>query len=123
MRVREAAEAAHKARLSGESPIHDKNATPAEPKQQLRDFEATARPLSIVAARSSRGASTVHEEHANILARYQTLDVTTGSTRLDQFQSQYFGYGSPIHHASGSWELRRTWQAALEETHGGTARC
>ena len=118
-KVREAAEAAHKARLSGESLIHDKNATPAEPKQQLRDFEATTRPFSIVAARSSCGASTVHEEHATILARYQTVEITTGSTMLDQFQPQYLGMAHPFTMplAVGSYDVpgKPRWRRPTEE--------
>ena len=96
-RVREASEAAFRARLiSGASLIHDKRATPAEPAQSLRELEASARPFTLVAARSSASASTVHEEHANILARYQTLDITTGSTMMDQFQPQYLGLSHPF---------------------------
>ena len=94
--VREASAASFRAKLSGTSLIHDKRATPAEPAQSLIQFEATCRPFTLVAARSSASASTAHEEHANILARYQTLEVTTGSTMMDQFQPQYLGLAHPF---------------------------
>ena len=113
--VREASAASFRAKLSGTSLIHDKRATPAEPAQSLIQFEATCRPFTLVAARSSASASTVHEEHANILARYQTLEVTTGSTMMDQFQPAVLGASAPFHHALGSGWVRCAWEAKMAE--------
>ena len=78
-----------------ESLMHDKNATPAEPVKNLKSLEKELRPLSLVAERSSKAASTVHEEHASILARYQTLEIKTGSEMLKQFRPQYLGMAHP----------------------------
>ncbi len=54
------------------------------------------RPINLVAERSSKSASTVHEEHAAILARYQEMSITTGSTMLSQFHPQYIGLANPF---------------------------
>ena len=94
VKIREAAELAYRAKLTG-TLIMDKNATPSEPVQAIDQMEQELRPLSIIAERSSKSASTVHEEHANVLARYQTLEVHTGSTMMRQFKPQYLGLAHP----------------------------
>jgi hypothetical protein len=76
--------------------IYDKNATPAEPLVGLDSLERQLRPLNLVAQRSSRGSSTSHAEHANVLARYQTVEVTTGSTMMNQLLPQYLGTAFPF---------------------------
>ena len=81
--LRDAAEKAHRARLQGTSLIFDKNATPAEPSQDLHSFETTARPQSLVAQRSGAGTAPTHEHHERMLAKFQTLQVTAGNTMLD----------------------------------------
>ena len=82
-KVKEAIEKAHRAKLTGTSLVQDKNATPAEPTGKLSTLEKTLRPISLVAERSGKSASTAYEEHGNVLASYQTLDVQTGSTMLN----------------------------------------
>ena len=61
----------------------------------------------------------MHEEHANILARYQTLEIMTGSTMLDQFQSQYLGMAHPFTMplAVGSYDVpgKPRWRKPTEE--------
>jgi hypothetical protein len=85
-KIRDAADLAHRARLSGSSLIQDKNATPSEPASSLQSLEQTLRPLSLVAQRSSKTASTSHEEHGTVLSQYQRLEVQTGSVMMNQFR-------------------------------------
>ena len=94
--VRQAAEKAYRAKLQGTSLIFDKNATPAEPLSGLDNLERQLRPLNLVAHRSTAGSSTVHAEHSSILAKYQTLEVTTGGVMLNQFLPQYLGTAYPF---------------------------
>jgi len=112
--VRKAAEEAHRAKLHGTSLIYDKNATPAEPLDDVTKMERQLRPLNLVAQRSSKASSTVYEEHGNILARYQQLDITTGSTMLDQYLPQYLGYAHPFTMpvAAGGYDVKgkRRWR-------------
>jgi hypothetical protein len=89
-KLREAATLAHRAKQSV-SLVQDKNATPSEPAQGLREFEATIRPLNIEAQRRSAAASMAHEEHKTVLSRYQNIEIVTGSAMMDQFQPQYLG--------------------------------
>ena len=55
----------------------------------------TLRPISLVAERSGKSASTAYEEHGSVLTSYRTLDVQTGSTMLDQ-HPQYLGFAHPF---------------------------
>ena len=64
-KVRDPAVALHRAKLST-SLVHDKHATPAKPAQAMQASEATARPLSVEAQRSSAVAAMVHEDHAAV---------------------------------------------------------
>jgi hypothetical protein len=61
-KVRQAAEEAHRAKLSGGSLIYDKNATPAEPVSDMSALEASLRPLNLVAHKSSMSSSTVFSQ-------------------------------------------------------------
>ena len=130
--IKAAAEKAYRAKLTGTSLIYDKNATPAEPISDVKEFERQSRPLSLVAQRSSMGASTVHEEHGNIMARYQTLEVITGSDMLNQHQPHYLGAAYPFtmpiavggYDVPGKPRWRRPSADALDETmeNGDTER-
>ena len=94
-KIREASEKAHQAKLTGASLIYDKNATPAESVEGVQNLERTLRPLSLVANRSSKGATVTHEEHGNVLARYQNIEIQSGSTMMDQFHALYLGPAHP----------------------------
>ena len=113
-KIRDAAEKACRAKLAGTSLIYDKNATPAEPISAVHKIEESMRPLSLVANRSSKSASTVHEEHGNILARYQSLEITTGSTMMNQFHPAYLGMANPftLPMALGGYDLpgQKRWR-------------
>ena len=37
-----------------------------------------------------------HQNLKSIFARYQTMEITTGATLLDQFQPQYLGLAHPF---------------------------
>ena len=106
--VKKATEVAYRAKLSGTSLIQDKNATPSEPAQNIKDLEAGMRPLSLVANRNSAGVSTAHEEHGTILCQYQTLEFNTGSTMLNQYHPAYLGMAFPftLPVAVGGYDVR-----------------
>ena len=62
----------------------------------MKELEETLRPLNIVAQRTAKGVSTSHEEHGNFLAKFQTIEIQTGSTMMDQFEPQYLGLANPF---------------------------
>ena len=95
-KLEESIEGAHRAKLSGASLIMDKNATPSEPLGSVAGMEASMRPLHLLAARSTQGASSSHFEHAEVFARYQELEIQTSSTLLDQFDASYLGCAMPF---------------------------
>ena len=117
--IRKASADAHDAKLSGSSLVWDKNATPAEPAKAIMAMEKEMRPLNLVGEQSSNSASTVHEEHGNILARYQKLEVVTGSTMVDQFRPQYLGSAYPftMPSAVGGYDVpgKNRWRRPLLE--------
>ena len=87
---------AYRANLSGTSLIQDKNATPAEPESNVTATEKVLRPISLVAQKSGKSASMAHEEHGNVLASFQTLEVQTGSTMVNQHRPEYLGFANPF---------------------------
>ena len=95
-KIKEAIEQAHRARLTGTSLILDKNATPAEPANAVSTTEQNLRPISLIAQRSCKSAATAYEEHGNVLAKFQTIEIQTGSTMLDQHLPQYLGFANPF---------------------------
>ena len=118
-KLREAAAQAHRAKLTGTSLVFDKNATPAEPMAELGTLESTLRPLNLVAQRSSKGASMVHEEHGSVLARYQAVEIQTGSSMMDQFHPQYLGLAHPftLPVAVGGYDIpgrKERWRRPLQ---------
>ena len=95
-KVREAAEQAFRAKLPGPSLLFDKRTTPEEPRCPTQELLAGMRPLSLVGQASGKSASMAHHDQESVFARYQSLDVTTGSNLMDQFQPQYLGLAYPF---------------------------
>ena len=95
-KIREATKEAFRAKLSGPSLLSDKRSTPEEPSCPTQELMDGMRPLSLVDEASGKSASRAHLEQESVLARYQTLEVTTGNTLLDQFQPQYLGLAHPF---------------------------
>jgi len=95
-KIKEAIAQAHRAKLTGDSLILEKNATPSEPPNAVSTTEKHLRPISIVAQRSGKSSGTSYEEHGNVLARFQTIEIQTGSTMLDQHLPQYLGFAHPF---------------------------
>jgi len=95
-KVREAAEQAFRAKLKGPSLLFDKRATPEEPRCATQELFQGMRPLSLVGQASGKSASMAHHDQEAVFARYQTVEVTTGSTLTDQFQPQYLGLAYPF---------------------------
>ena len=95
-KVHEAAEIAFRAKLRGSSLLFDKRSAPEEPRCSIEELIAGMRPLSLVAEGSGKSASMAHHDEEGVFARYQTLEVSTGSVLLDQFQPQYLGLAHPF---------------------------
>ena len=87
---------AHRASLRGPSLIQDKSATPAEPASSIEELQNTLRPMQIVGERSTSSQTAAHEEYASVFARFQSIDIQTGSTMLNQFRPQYIGMAHPF---------------------------
>ena len=100
--IEAAIRAAWQERKGKASLIYDKNATPAEPASSVQDLCATLRPLEIVAERSSQSMTEAHNEYGSVFQRFETLDIQTGSTMLQQFRPQYISMAHPY-----------TWPAAV----------
>ena len=47
--------------------------------------------MQIVGERNASSQSQAHEEYASVFGRFQTIDIQTGSTMLNQFRPQYIG--------------------------------
>ena len=68
-------------------------------------------------------------EHANILARYQTVEITTGSAMLNQFLPQYLGTAYPFTMpvAVGGYDVlgKDSWRrpAATDLDNNGVREC
>ena len=56
----------------------------------------TLRPISLVAQQSGQSASIAHEAHGDAFARFQTLEIQTGSSMVDQHRPQYLGFANPF---------------------------
>ena len=95
-KVREATEQAFRAKLSGPSLLFDKRTAPEEPRCPTQELLAGLRPLSLVGQASGKSASMAHHDQEGVFARYQKLEVSTGTTLLDQFQPQYLGLAHPF---------------------------
>ena len=93
IKVREAAEEAFRAKLSGPSLLFDKRASPEEPCFPTQELLSGLRPLSLVGQASGTSASMAHHDHEGVFARYQTLEVYHLD---DQFQPQYLGLAHPL---------------------------
>ena len=91
-------------------------------------MEPTLRPTSLVAQQSSQSVSGAYEEHGNVLASYQTLEIQTGSTMLSQHHPQYLGFANPFtlpvavggYDMSGKKRWRRPINSVLEEERDAT---
>ena len=94
--MKDSIEDAHRASLRGPSLIQDKSATPAEPARSIGEPNDTLRPMQIVGERSASSQSQAHEEYASVLERFQSIDIQTGSTMLNQFRPQYIGMAHPF---------------------------
>ena len=105
--IENAVEYARSDKQEGASLIYDKTSTPAEPESNVGELWATLRPTQIVAERSSNSLSGAHDEHAYVFSRYQTVDVQTGSTTLNQFVPWYLGMAHPytLLAAVGGWDV------------------
>ena len=92
----EAKERTHSATLRGPSLIRDKVATPAEPAKLVESAFKNSRPMSIAAEGSSSRMTDSHDEVSQHYAKYQTLEVRTGSAMLSQFRREYIGLAHPF---------------------------
>ena len=104
-KVREAAEKAFRATLAGTSLLFDKRTAPEEPRCAIQELVSGMRPLSLMAEASGKSASMAHQNQEGVFARYQMLEVSTGSVLLDQFSSTVSWARPSLHIATGCRRL------------------
>ena len=76
--------------------IQDKVATPAENLQSVQSWNASARPQHIVAERSVRSQSNIHEHYDSIFAKFGDFNITTGTVMTKQHVPWYLGMAFPF---------------------------
>ena len=76
--------------------VQDKVATPSEALQSVEAWDRTARPQHIVAERSVRSQSNLHENYAAVFSKYGDLRIQTGTTMTNQFVPWYLGMAFPF---------------------------
>ena len=106
-KIEAAIEKAQSAKLLGPSLISEKTASPAEPASSIQKLEEGLRPLQIVAEKSCFSQSEAHANHANVLARYSTVELQMSSTMQEQHHPQYLGMTFPfvMPIAAGGYDL------------------
>ena len=96
--------------MSKVSIIQEKHATPAEPSQDIREWDKTIRSQHIVAERSTRSQSNVHENISQLFGKFGTTKIETGTKMVPQFHAWYLGMAFPftIPNAVGGYDI---WDA------------
>ena len=76
--------------------IQGKVATPAENLQSVQSWNASARPQHIVAERSVRSQSNLHDNYDIIFSKYGDVNIATGSIMTKQHVPWYLGMAFPF---------------------------
>ena len=76
--------------------IQEKHATPAEASKDIREWDKTARPQHIVAERSVRSQSNIHENYQNVFAKFGTYKIETEDKMVSEFHPWYLGMAHPF---------------------------
>ena len=79
-----------------ESIVQDKVATPAEAPKDTRLWEESSRPHHIVAERSTKGQTNIHDNYKSVFSRYGEIQMQTGTEFIDQHNPQYLGMAFPF---------------------------
>ena len=76
--------------------VQDKIATPPDAVQTINTWQNTTRPSHIMAERSVRTQSNVHENYNSVFAEYGKVNIATGTTLTNQFDPWYLGMAFPF---------------------------
>ena len=93
--IRDAVHVKTQGRTTG-SLIQEKHATPAEPIKDIREWDRTVRPDHIVAERSVKSQSNIHDNYRSVFAKYGTFEISSGNVMVPQFHSWYLGMAHPF---------------------------
>ncbi|CAE7860116.1 esrp2 [Symbiodinium microadriaticum] len=94
--IAEAAASARRCKTEKSVLTQDKVATPAEHDICVERMDAFLRPLHFVAEKSGLAASEAQREQEQVLSRYETFEIQTGSALLDQFRPEYLSLAFPM---------------------------
>ena len=107
----------HKTRRPDPSPIHEKNATPAEGPKELDEVFDSARPHAVMESRTSLDGTEENVRRSEALSRHAEVRVQTGNKFIDQWRGQYlceafpwvlpFACGGPEYPRHGDGEHKR----------------
>ena len=78
------------------SVVQDKVATPSDAMQPIQKWDAVLRPHHIVAERSVRSQSNIHENYIAVFAKYGDVNIQTGNGMTDQHVPWYLGMAYPF---------------------------
>ena len=76
--------------------VQDKSATPAEASKEISEWDKTLRPHHIVAERSARSQTSVHENYRSVFSKFGDLKIQTGATMTDQHHAWFLGMAFPF---------------------------
>ena len=75
--------------------VQDKVATPPEPEKHISVWEAEQMPHYIMAERSTKSQSAIHENYRSVFAAYGCFNIQTGNRFVPQFNPWYLGMAFP----------------------------
>ena len=75
--------------------VHNKVATPPEPEKHIGVWEAKQMQHYIMAERSTKSQSAIHENYSSVFAAYGCFDIQTENRYVSQFNAWYFGMEVP----------------------------
>ena len=77
------------------STVQDKVATPPEPEKHIGVWEAEQMPHYIMAERSTKSQSAIHENYRSVFAAYGCFDIQTDNRYVSQFNAWHLGMEFP----------------------------
>ena len=84
------------AQNSKTSIVQEKSATPAEAAKEVKAWDESLRPHHIMAERSARSQTTVHNNYQAIFSKFGDLHIQTGATMVDQHNAWFLGMAFPF---------------------------
>ena len=75
--------------------VQDKVATPAEAPQSVLEWDNTLRPHHLMAERSSKSQTNIHNHYKSIFGQYGEIGISTGMTMENQHEPWFLGMAFP----------------------------